>query len=320
MQGTIFSQSPSVLEVMDEAATQPATQPFLDPRRHGYQSVLSEEDECDVLCILEPTTPTAYRAVKLVADLAPQHILQNENLSLKSRDGNESNNESSKGSETTSIPGSILDDDLAFELKRPDTFRSDGRAMDIALRLSSKVNDPCLGFTFGRGQRKSDITIAAQEETTFISSRHFRIYARSSGILMLEATSTNGTIVDSVTLRADTEGQAERRRMICDKSRIVVLVDKERTNVGDVMTFIVRIPSRDRVEDRWHKNFQNYIQYISQIERQRAIRTEDPRNGLDTATLSVSLSLGTSHSSWNRLIQVASEPIRCHPSRFDIQY
>lgn len=277
---------------MDEAATQPATQPFLDPRRHGYQSVLSEEDECDVLCILEPTTPTAYRAVKLVADLAPQHILQNENLSPTSRDGNDINYESSKGSETTSIRGSILDDDLAFESKRQDTFRSDGRPMDIALRLSSKVNDPCLGFTFGRGQRKSDITIAAQEETTFISSRHFRIYAKSSGILMLEATSTNGTIVDSVTLSADIERQAERRRMICDKSRIVVLVDKERTNLGDVMTFIVRIPSRDRVEDRWHNKFQNYIRYISQIERQRAVRTEGSQNGIDTAILSVSLPLG----------------------------
>lgn len=274
---------------MAEAATQDATQSVKDSRRHDVDSMLSEEDACDVLCILHPTSLAAYRAVQLVADLTPQHILQNENLSHKSKDGNGSIIESSTQSERASPRGSMFDS-VGSESKPRATSESEGRTMDIALRLSSKLKDPCLGFTFGRGQTGSDVIIV-QEENRTISHRHFRIYLNTSGITMLESTSKHGTIVDSVLLNANAEDpNAEKTRIISGGSKI-------RVNSGANldMRFIVSIPSRDGVEDRWHNKKQNYIEYISQYERQRAVRAENSQKGAATALLLVSL--GTYHLS-----------------------
>ncbi|MCJ1466193.1 hypothetical protein MMC07_004812 [Pseudocyphellaria aurata] len=273
------------LEAMEDAATQPATQLQEDSRRVGINSMFSEKDECDVLCILHPSSFKAMRAVQCVADSAPQHILQNENLIRSFTNGNGSFSESSTRSVTASPHGSLLESSSS-EPKSQDGLEGDGRSLDIALRLSSKLKDPCHGFAFGRGPWKSDLNIAPSGEHC-ISTRHFRIYVKSSGVVMLEDTSTNGTFVDDTPLYGDSVRfpRAEKRRMLHHGSVIKVVLDYKNTNLEDTIRFIVKFPSRDRVGDRWQNNLQNYLDYISQAERQRAVRAETSQQGAATAIL-----------------------------------
>jgi serine/threonine protein kinase len=58
---------------MDES-TQPSTQQVFDPRRLGNQSELCEEDISDIICILQPKSAAAMRAVNRTADYRPQHV------------------------------------------------------------------------------------------------------------------------------------------------------------------------------------------------------------------------------------------------------
>lgn len=281
---------------MEEQATQPATQPYLDPRRHGDTSILSEEDVCDVLCILHPTSTSAIRAKELVADYTPQHILQIKNPSRTSRDDNGTITESSTRSGIASLCGSMLDEQ-ALESKPQGASESNGRAVAIALRLSSKLIDPCLGFTFGRSQLRSDILIGSPEEMK-ISTRHFRIYLNSAGIPMLEDTSKNGTLVDSVPLRANPAfPEAEKRRMLNDGAMISVMLNNQDTNLEDSMSFIVKMPRRGDAEDRWNEKILGYVEYINQTERQRAVRAESSQQGAATAILPVSLPIQLCRSS-----------------------
>lgn len=67
-------------------ATQESTQPCTDPRRIGRNnSGLLEEDVSDIICILHPTSLAAHDAVAATASLAPQHILQKDELNTKIR-------------------------------------------------------------------------------------------------------------------------------------------------------------------------------------------------------------------------------------------
>lgn len=277
---------------MDEVATQPATQNFIDPRRVGINASVNEKDKLDVLCILHPTTPKAWEAVKLVAKFTPQHILQNLNLSHMSKNSNDSIIESSTRSVTASPRGSMVDE-LALESKHQVAFERDGhQPMDIALRLSSKLHDQCAGFIFGRGQLKSDVIIAANDEDR-ISNRHFRIYLNESTMLMLEDTSINGTLVDDTFLRANTrqDPTAGKRRMIANGTRISLLLNKDDKNLQDTIRFIVTIPARDGAEDRYQNKLEMHVNFLKQAERQRAVRAEGSQKGAATAILLVSLSL-----------------------------
>lgn len=257
--------------------------------------MLRNEDQCDVLCILHPTTPAAYRAVQLVAEYTPQHILQNGDLLSPSKDGNDSIIECSTRSETASPGGSVLDD-LASRSKPHDVnFKRDGKTMDIALRLSSKLIDPCLGFTFGRGMSRSDIILGASNDVRIssMSSMQFRIYLNASGIIMLEDVSTNGTVVDGITLRGNEKAQpwAEKRRMISDRSMVAVVLNSKDANLEDAMRFIVTIPSRGLLDDQWADKKQQYIEYTRQTEKLRAVRAEGSQTDAATAILPVSLPL-----------------------------
>jgi serine/threonine protein kinase len=60
---------------MDEN-TQPSTQQVFDPRRLGNQSELCEPDISDIICMLQPRSATALRAVSRTADLRPSHVRQ----------------------------------------------------------------------------------------------------------------------------------------------------------------------------------------------------------------------------------------------------
>src|ERR1700744_1437351 len=54
--------------------TQPSTQQVFDPRRLGNQSELCEEDISDIICILQPKSAAALRAVARTADVRPCHV------------------------------------------------------------------------------------------------------------------------------------------------------------------------------------------------------------------------------------------------------
>lgn len=260
---------------MDEEPSQPATQPFSDPRRRGDPSLLSEQDEVDVLCILRPSSPAAYQAVKLVASTSPQHILQNEGMSEIFKCGDQSLLEEGRTPQALSESGSLIGDlDVATQPR--ETFKGSGPTLDIALRLSSKMKDPCLGFTFGRLSQRCDLIIMKGANQP-ISGMHFRIFVKENSVPMLEDTSTNGTYVDGILLQASGPG-TEKRRMLMTGGRIEVLCDKTDTN-ETIMRFIVDIPRRPRFPDQWGLKLSNYLKFVYQHERQAAVRNAAVLNG-----------------------------------------
>ncbi len=167
---------------MDEDNTQPSTQKVLDPRRLGRNnSGLSQADISDVLCILHPCSHAALRIVARTAQERPQHVLQNNGLL------------------------NYQDNTNLRDLEEQDTFILDppefGQAQDLALRFSSATIDPVMGFCFGRNQHACDIFVDV-DAVRRVSNRHFRIFVNNYGILMLEDTSTNGTLVDDTLLKS----------------------------------------------------------------------------------------------------------------------
>lgn len=261
---------------MDELSAQ-NTQPFSDPRRWGDSSLLREEDEVDVLCILRPCSPAAYHAVKLVASTTPQHILQNEDMSEFFKCGDHNLLKEGRSPQARSESGSLIgDEDVATQPL--ETFKGSGPPLDIALRLSSKLKDPCLGFTFGRLPQKSDIVIM-EGSNVRISGMHFRIFVKENAVTMLEDTSKNGTLVDGKHLKANDGGSgSEKRRMLTTGCRIEVICDESSTNEY-MMRFIVEIPKRPRFPDQWRLKLGNYLQFVYQLERQAAVHDEAVRNG-----------------------------------------
>ncbi|KAL4920782.1 hypothetical protein BDW62DRAFT_176224 [Aspergillus aurantiobrunneus] len=196
-------------------ATQESTQPYTDPRRENINnSGLLEEDLADVVCILHPSSPGALEAVAATARVAPWHILQKDVLEY-------------------GVSGTA--------------------ALDIGLRLSSKVNDPARGFCFGRTLGRSDILLAADPTSRRISNTHFRIYLTDDCILMLEDVSTNGTIVDNCRLR---KREKENSRMLTNGSVIQVVNGDDPPNE---VKFVVRMPNRDGFTDLFAKNLQKHI-------------------------------------------------------------
>ncbi len=152
---------------LEEFNTQ-ATQPYTDPRRLGlHGSGISEDDAANVICILHPSTPAANDAVAATLAQSPNHIIPNADLLGKN-------------------------DDALFD----PAARVKPSSREIALRVSSRVKKSELGFTFGRNPDKSDILLTTDQNDTMVSNRHFRIYCSKDGVLMIEDTSTNGTIVD----------------------------------------------------------------------------------------------------------------------------
>ncbi|KAL1880843.1 Protein kinase protein rad53 [Paecilomyces lecythidis] len=203
-------------------ATQESTQPYADPRRIGYNnSGLHEQDVSDIICILHPNSMAAHDAVAATADLAPQHILQR--------------------------------DELEYET-------SDIAARDIALRLSSPVRDPAAGFCFGRNANRCDVVLSADDSAKRISNVHFRIYLTDDGIIMLQDTSTNGTVVDSCRLR---KNQKDCSRMLTNGSVIQVVMG---TQSADEVKFVLRIPPRDGYTVQYTENL---IQYLQRAQKHR---------------------------------------------------
>lgn len=214
---------------MASQPTQSATQPVDDPRRFGKNlSNVSEHDATDVICLLHPTSPAAFEAVKANLLYAPEHILQNHDLE------------------------GISEDDLLFR-------REYNQSRDIALRMSSTVKNAKDGFRFGRTKLQCDILLTAFEHDNLVSKVHFKIFVNSQGSLMLQDLSTNGTIVDDAHLKArDRRGkQALRPATIALKHGAIISV------VGGLnqeeIKFMVRIPTRGDNEDAYEDNLKKYL-------------------------------------------------------------
>ncbi|ODH14069.1 CAMK protein kinase [Paracoccidioides brasiliensis] len=205
---------------MDEA-TQKSTQPYADPRRMGLNnSGLDEQDIPDIICVLHPNSLSAYDAVSATARYGLQHILQRDNLEYDSGVPNSSNR-------------------------------------DIALRFSSSVKDMSMGFCFGRNPNRCDVLLARDDSENKISKVHFRIFLTRDNILMLQDTSTNGTLVDDNFVQRDNKFGAPSTQMLVSGSIIHVTND----SIAGIK-FIVRIPPRDGFERQYT---QNVIRYMNRV-------------------------------------------------------
>ena len=257
----------------DEQATQAATQPVR--RKESFNSMLSEQDESDIICILLPTSPAAHEAVELTAQAAPQHILQNHGISHIYE---------GRGEEITTTPPRQGDDSNEEEsdTQLPNQNQSpwDGPTKDIALRFSSKVHNLSLGFTFGRNPAKCDVLLTNTNNTS-VSNRHFRIFVKNNGIVMIEDTSTNGTLYEDIVLRTPkghVGPNAAAQHTLCSGETIELpLEGKQR---GQSIRFSVKTPQRSELgAEKYNQNCIAYIKCCEQAERQHGFLAEATKNG-----------------------------------------
>ncbi|KAF2009801.1 kinase-like protein [Aaosphaeria arxii CBS 175.79] len=219
--------------------TQPATQQVLDPRRLGRNhSGLNEKDVADVLAVLHPASPGAIKIVEDMAATRRQHVLFRNPY-------DDSFGEYSDIEEQETII-------ISPPFEEP--TRNSGIGADLALRMSSPLKEPSLGFVFGRNERSSDIVFGSDSGKR-ISNQHFRIYLNENTILMLEDMSTNGTLVDENLLRGRESGRFAKSRMLNSGSIICI----QNANENEVIKFIVRIPSRTSHQHHYHENVRAFL-------------------------------------------------------------
>lgn len=141
----------------------------------------------------------------------------------------------------------------------------------IVLRLSAKLKDPLLGFAFGRNHSKCDIYFANDPHRR-LSNIHFRIYLNEYGVLMLEDSSMNGTIVDGTMLKSK-EGRGAKpgdkkppkQRTLNPGSQVKILMAERE----DDLNFIVQIPRREGdYEEAYRKNRILYMRRLSALRAQ----------------------------------------------------
>ena len=221
--------------------TQPSTQQKFDPRRLGRNnSGLSTADISDVICILHPSSPAAFRIVAHTALRNPKHVLQNDTF------------------------GTFDDEDGTVDLEEQETFVIDSEivdnAQDLALRFSSETVQPVLGFCFGRNSRTCDIVLDT-DSFKRVSNLHFRIFVNPLGVLMLEDMSTNGTLVDEKHLKGKASKEPATRMLQAGSIVQIPSVKKEES-----IKFIVRIPSRGGFEADYSSNMRRYLNRLKKLE------------------------------------------------------
>jgi len=145
-----------------------------------------------------------------------------------------------------------------------DNFLAQHEMRDIALRMSSSLRNPHMGFCFGRNVDRCDVILGQQS----ISNVHFRIYLNKDAVLMLEDTSSNGTVVDDQLLLSKQPNRCPKRRTLNHGSII-----KTVTSVpSHEARFIVRLPPREGHQDQHGRKLAKYLAYMDQVDRQyRAI-------------------------------------------------
>lgn len=204
------------MEIEDNS--QPPTQPVEGGRTFGgHGSGIGEIDLLDVICILAPSTPAAHQIVKANMLQNPQHVIPNHDL----------------------IDG-VLDDSLE-------------QSRNIALRISSDLKSLKMGFVFGRVAESCDIILRSGRPSPTISRRHFRIYMKGDGVMMLQNTSSNGTVVDGTKLSY--ENPELSSRIIGNGSSIILY-----EGGGSVIEFVVRIPGRREHQRAYHSNLRRYLE------------------------------------------------------------
>lgn len=216
--------------------TQPATQQVLDPRRIGRDnSGLDEQDVADILCILTPGSTTAYNIVARTAKHQPEHVLPNPYDSFDAQSTN-------------------IEEQETIIVNRPNVGSSHAYAgADLALRMSSRLIDPRLGFVFGRNWKTSDI-VFSQDSGKRTSNQHFRIFLNSDAVLMIEDMSTNGLAVDNLYLRCR-DPKAPKTCMLGTNSIICIGNNVD----AELIKFSVRIPSRVSHLNRYEENVRNFL-------------------------------------------------------------
>ncbi|KAF2169855.1 hypothetical protein M409DRAFT_64846 [Zasmidium cellare ATCC 36951] len=222
---------------LEDLLTQPTqgTQSTMDPRRMGRNnSGLAPSDVSDVMCILHPSTPAAFQLVIETARRSPQHILQDVY-------GYRNQHAASP---------SMLEEEETFILEGNST----NQALDLALRFSSRLHRPALGFVVGRNMGMCDIAVSSDVHKR-VSNMHFSIYMNESGVLMLKDMSTNGTMVDEVLLKGRNHNGPKQRML--NHGSIVQILSPSPT---EALKFIVRIPSRVDFMDEYEIKFSEYIE------------------------------------------------------------
>ncbi|KAK3722216.1 Protein kinase protein rad53 [Vermiconidia calcicola] len=217
------------------------TQGVVDPRRMGRNnSGLCAADISDVMCILHPCSPAAFKIVATTAERTPQNVLQNAGFDDYD-DG---------------LTQSAVEEQETFILSAD----APHQAMDLALRFSAPTRNPKLGFVFGRNADSCDIVLATDTYKR-VSNVHFSVFINNSGVLMLQDMSTNGTIVDDVVLKGKT-AQGPQTRMLNPGSIIQILSPK----TEEIVKFIVRIPSREGYYEEYEAKFQAHMHRIAMAE------------------------------------------------------
>ena len=246
---------------MEEECTQLATQPVAQTSN----SMLSEQDESDIICILLPTSPAAHEAVELTAKAASQHILQNHGIShiYEAPDG-----DTTTGGDTRSGDDSDDAEDLNTQPPDPNQPKWNVPAKDIALRFSSKVHNLGLGFTFGRNPVVCDLLLSNNYE---ISNRHFRIFMMDNGSLMIEDTSSNGTIIGDRVINGPrakpTKLPRQSKHTLWNGDTIEVPLPGKQH--GQSIRFSVKMPVRSELGlEKYTQNCFAYVKCVEQAERQ----------------------------------------------------
>ena len=239
-----------------------STQPFDKRRRVGVHS-LTAEDEANIICILQPGNPLAFDVLNVVARATPQHIL--------GYDGDDNLNPEDDLEYETLDGREVKQAQIPVQAPFPTQLASD--CHEIALRLTSNIKDPCMGFVFGRDPNKCDIILDLPAEKNRVSGMHFRIFLNEEGIIMLEDTSTNGTLVDGVLLRyKDPKTRGTRQmRMIQKGTMIEVFLGPFDQSVK----FNVITPNRDRGGAVYDANLHKYIEYIKEANK-NALASKPP--------------------------------------------
>lgn len=214
----------------------------------GNQSIeLDDEELADILCILHPSSKPALEAVALIADERPDCTLDNSLVEQHTQPDN--SNQQTRRSRA-----------------RPVDPRTKGiKARDIVLRLSSLPKDPLQGFCFGRNAEGNDFVFDGNR----ISKTHFKIYVNEYGAIMIQDSSTNGTIVDNTLLQSsEKENDKPYRNTLQHGSVIKIVVT--RTDLDNIV-FIVRIPRREgEVEEKYDNNLNAYFARLNAIKLQKA--------------------------------------------------
>lgn len=231
---------------MDEVL--PPTQVLSQQLRAGTKSI-TIDDESDIICILQPANRLAYDVATVIAKITPQHMLKN-NQMFQDHEDVDLEYDLPVGSEATSAKPKSASD-----------------SMEIALRISSKVKDICMGFVFGRDPLKCDIMLDLPDDKKRISGMHFRIFVNEGGIIMLEDTSTNGTLVDDKLLKyRDPLNCGARQMHMIQKGSVIQII----LGINHTVMFRVTTPNRDRGLSTYQKQLAGYLNTIKLANRNHA--------------------------------------------------